>query len=70
MNHGNWSEWMGLSMIFWIFLLFIIVAAFVKFSANNGQSNLSAKQILEQRYARGEINKEEFERKLKDLKLD
>ena len=55
--------------IFWI-VLFVVVVWLVK-SVISGQPNpprsLSALEILEQRYAKGEIDKEEFEQKKRDL---
>ncbi|WP_060528266.1 SHOCT domain-containing protein [endosymbiont of Ridgeia piscesae] len=60
----------GFMWLFWILLIVVIVWA-VK--AAGGSSNdspetqKSALDILKERYARGEIDQEEFEQKRKDL---
>lgn len=66
--------WAGLASIFWVVLLGLIIWAVVVLVRGIGQSNSStasgtnsALDILKKRYARGEINKEEFEEKKKDL---
>ena len=59
----------------WLFWLFIIVFVFVVLkmiiqqnrSKKNGNENESSLEILKKRYAKGEIDKEEFEQKKKDL---
>ena len=55
--------------LFWIVLLVLIV--WLLKNVIGGQTNLprsnSALEILEQRYAKGEIGKEEFEEKKRDL---
>ncbi|MFO8154712.1 MAG: SHOCT domain-containing protein [Pseudomonadota bacterium] len=76
---GNWEYGMGFGgpvmILFWI----VIIAALVALVARLvGQSNRGgndrgdgperALEILEQRYARGEIDSEEFERKRQDLR--
>jgi putative membrane protein len=57
-------------IIFWI-LLALLIAFLVKWSVTspwrNNSKNNSALDILKERYAKGEINKEEFEQKKKDL---
>ena len=64
--HGmGWG--MGLSWILGIIVLIVIIWAITK-SINAGQNSIptekkSALDILKERYARGEINKEEFEEK-------
>ena len=72
--HGGWG-WMGFGMmgmsLFWIFLIIGIIAL-VKgtwgWGASAGRSReKTALDILRERYARGEIEKEEFEQKKRDL---
>jgi uncharacterized membrane protein len=61
---------MGWMWIFWILVLVLIVYTVWRPSPWTGprdESNLSAEEILK-RYARGEIGKEEYERKLEDLR--
>ncbi|MDP2953704.1 MAG: SHOCT domain-containing protein [Chloroflexota bacterium] len=69
--------WGGLFMpifmiIFWVLIIWAVVAL-VRGTAWSGRSDLpsdrpdSALEILKRRYARGEVSKEEFEDKKKDL---
>jgi len=73
--HPMW--WMGgawgigmmfMMLIFWAVIIVGLVLA-VRWLLSEGKQgrNDSALEILRQRYARGEINKEEFETKRKDL---
>jgi putative membrane protein len=65
----GWSH-MGWMWIFWIFVIVLIVWA-VRESATSrprDEPSVSAEEILKRRYARGEVGKEEYERKLEDLK--
>jgi len=62
----------GFMWIFWIMLIFAIFWG-AKALTSNGK-NTSGKQnsaidILKDRYAKGEIDKEEFEQKRKDLSV-
>jgi len=60
---GNMNMFHGMGMLFW-FLIFIIIImiAFSFFKkSETGIDNNSALDILKNRYAKGEINKEEFE---------
>ncbi len=60
----------GFMILFWILVLFGIVYLMRLISEKNetGKEEKSAMDILKERYAKGEINKEEFEEKKKDLK--
>jgi len=64
--------WLGMA-IFWIAFIVVIVL-FVKWLFHQGKTETrgpaqdeSALEILKKRYAKGEINKEEFEQKKKDI---
>ncbi len=67
--HGFGGMSMGLGMILlWIIGIFVLVAVVWLVSRSAGQNNSyyqskSALDILKERYARGEIDKEEFEEK-------
>ena len=67
-------EWHGYGGgMMWVFWILIIVALvwFVTFATRRGGSppgnEKSALEILKERYAKGEIDREEFEQKKKDL---
>ena len=53
-------------LVFWAAIIFSIVWVIQSFTGSGGKTN-SAMDILKERYAKGEINKEEFEAKKKDL---
>jgi len=52
-----------------IFLLFTIVFIYLFKNSNSVGSEQSAKDILDTRYAKGEISKEEYQEKLKELDI-
>ncbi len=59
-------------IVMWIFwILLIVLVVWLLKNVISGQANMprshSALEILEQRYAKGEIDKEEFEEKKRDL---
>ena len=70
---GMWG-WMGYAVmvVFWS-LLIVVLVLWVKSWLEQGRPGSasrepeSAVEILKKRYARGEISKEEFEEKRKDL---
>jgi putative membrane protein len=68
--------WMWLMPVFWLIVPVLIIWAIVALvrgtsrsgSSASGSSHAeSALEVLNKRYARGEINKEEYEEKKKDL---
>ncbi|MBI4524149.1 MAG: SHOCT domain-containing protein [Deltaproteobacteria bacterium] len=66
---GLWGIGMGLFMlVFWGAVIVGIVLG-IRWLISHGKPSQSdsAVEILRQRYARGEINKEEFEAKKRDL---
>lgn len=69
-NHG-WGMGFGwpFMAIFWILIVICIVYLVRQIAGNakGGERDETALDILKKRYARGEINKEEFEEKKKDL---
>lgn len=63
---------LGGMFLFWIALIILVVLAsralFVSNKdLNHQQPPISAKEILDHRYARGEITREQFQQILKDL---
>lgn len=56
-------------LLFWLLLIGGLIWFFVTLSRNqnSGRSSPSALNVLKERYARGEINREEFEQKKRDL---
>ncbi|MCB8973791.1 MAG: SHOCT domain-containing protein [Ardenticatenaceae bacterium] len=79
MNGFGWGAWLlgGLMMlVFWggiIALVFFSIRAFSGSgncnTAHSTNSSETALDILKQRYARGELSKEEFETIREDLKI-
>jgi len=58
-------------IVFWVLVIWLIVALVRKLSYHDAPWQQTEKKtplaILKERYAKGEINKEEFEEKKKDL---
>lgn len=69
MMWGAWGVGMMLMMVlFWVLIIVAVVLG-IRWVLGQGKESRtdSALEILRQRYARGEINKEEFESKRRDL---
>ena len=63
--------WMLFGFLVFAGLLAVVVWAIAKFAASNRMQapvdRLSARRILDERYARGEINQEEYQRIRREL---
>ncbi len=66
--HG-WGMGWGwiLGLIILVLLIWVIIRSINKGKRMGGTEEKSAMDILKERYARGDISKEEFDRKKKDL---
>lgn len=72
MHDGYWMDWsygwMGLHMLIWIFVLFVFLYfVFRMVGKSDIQKSETPRDIIDRRYASGEIDKEEYERLKKDL---
>ena len=69
-GHGGWMFGGGFAMLLWWLLpVALVVLAVMYFGrhAPSGDAGKTALDILNERYARGEIGKEEFEQKKRDI---
>lgn len=78
MGYGGWGNMMGWNgfgllgwlpmLLFWILVVLGIIAL-IRYLARSGQreKDKTPLEILKERYARGEINKKEFEKMKKDM---
>jgi putative membrane protein len=66
-----WLQWLGpiAMIVFWALFVAALVMLIVYLARHRRSSGASgtALSILKERYARGEISKEEFEQKQKDI---
>lgn len=76
-GYGLDGGWMGMgigmigTLLFWLLIIFGIVVLVKWLARSQGPTGVppakSALDILKERYARGEIEREEFEQKKRDL---
>ena len=68
---GFWVFWLLFRGLFWVILIVFVIWAITRVSGAQGISRPSFRSngldILEQRYARGEISREEYLEKRKDI---
>jgi len=74
--HGDWAWWMPFHGVLWLLVVVAVIAGIVllvRFLWHGGDRRAaqsgrrSALDILEERYARGELQREEFLQRKKDL---
>lgn len=68
-DHSGWMFGGGIAMLLWWLLpiALVVVLFYVFRRPGQGGQARSALDILKERYARGEIGKEEFEQKKRDI---
>jgi putative membrane protein len=72
-GYGWWGMGVGVifMLLFWLLVILGIVALFrwlqLQSSPDRGARGKTALEIIRERYARGEIDKEEYEQKKRDL---
>lgn len=65
--NGGWSWWAwcvmgGMMLVFWVVVAWVIVTV-VRFNRESPTVSRSPEDILSERYARGEIEQDEFEQR-------
>lgn len=58
-----------LMLLFWVVVIYLIVRGTGYWTSKGPDSRHSAEDILKERYAKGDISKEEFERMKQDLRF-
>jgi putative membrane protein len=69
-NGGAWGGWMIVHAVFWIVLLALLIVgalAIARGYRRDGGGPGSALDLLNERYARGEIDREEYLQRKKDI---
>lgn len=68
---AGWGPWMLFHSLIWLLLLALVVAAAVSLwrgsKSGNGSGAKSPLDLLNERYARGEIDREEYLQRKKDI---
>lgn len=66
-GHGGWGWWFPFGFIFWLGLTALVVSLVMRVNRPQPSRAKGARDILAERFARGEINPEEYEERLSHL---
>jgi putative membrane protein len=71
-HDGHWGRWFILIPLFWIAVLFAVFWLFRRSggTGRGGEAALSATEVLERRFAEGQIDEEEYRRRRATLDAD
>jgi putative membrane protein len=70
MHYGEWFFW-GMHVFWWLFWIAVIVVMFAPFTpVSRYRRRETPLELLQRRYAAGEISTEEYEERKAKLKLD
>lgn len=68
-DHYEFMGWGGAMGLFWLVLLIVLLLLLGGWMRGRGDERPSAREILDRRYANGELDREEYQQRLKDLEL-
>jgi putative membrane protein len=66
-GHAGWGWWFPFGLIFWLGLTALVVYLVMHVTRRQPSEAKSARDILAERFARGEISPEEYEERLSHL---
>lgn len=68
-DHFEFMGWGGFMGLIWIVLLVVVLVLLAGFlrTGRDRDAGPGAREILDRRYARGEIDRDEYQRRLSDL---
>lgn len=66
-DHWEFMGWGGVMGLFWLVILLLLVWLAVGLFRRDGGGGQSAREILDKRYARGEIDETEYRRRRAEL---
>lgn len=73
MNYGEWSMW-GMHIFWWVFWIVMLVVLLALFSpltpVQRGRRRETPLEVLQRRYAAGEISTEDYEERKAKLERD
>ena len=69
MGDFGWGMGFGwvFMIVFWVLLILGIVALIKWSTGSSGTQSKTAREVLQERYARGEIDQQEYQEKMRDL---